>query len=164
MPNPLDLLGEFRRLLKPGGLLRIEVPAPRSERFLTWLRPAYPREIGHLNIFTRAKLFEMASTLGFQVKTYQKRQSIKNLELALHFLRSRAVSHQQGEVRTPKILLALCLLFQEEAQETALRHVPGVKLCRWLAWPFDQLFPKSQRLEVLLPNVPTAVDDVRLAG
>lgn|GEM_PF-2677758 len=147
--DPLTLLAEFRRVLEPGGSLRLEVPHPVSERFLTALRPSYPAEIGHLTVFTRTDLLSVAKAAGFQIVSYAKRRGIQNFEIGYNFLVRRGVSFQQGSAGTPKPLLALSLLFQEEAKETALARVPGLGLFRALSWIIDQVFPKSQRLELI---------------
>jgi SAM-dependent methyltransferase len=146
--DPESLLAEFHRILTAEGSLRVEVPAEISERFLAYLRPSYPKEIGHLHIFNKRELVSVVQKANFRVVLFQFRRGIQNFELGLLFLRNRAVSWQQGSTHTPKWILAISLLFQEEMLETALAKIPLLKYARFLALPLDLLFPKSMRIEV----------------
>ena len=154
--EPSALLAEFHRITSPTGHLRIEVPAAVSERFLTFIRPSYLKEIGHLHIFKRTELEDILLKSAFVPTHFRFRRGIQNIELGLQFLRNRSVSWQQGSAGTPKWLLAISLLFQEEMLETPLAKIPLLKYFRYLALPLDYLFPKSMRFDLkkALPPAP----------
>lgn len=164
VPEPSLLLSEFNRILTSDGVLRIEVPSAISERFLTSIRPSYPQEIGHLHIFERSTLLAILQRASFVPIHFALRRGIQNLELGLLFFRNRAVSWQQGSAGTPKWLLAISLLFQEELLETPLAKIPFLKFFKYLALPLDLLFPKSMRFDLKKASGPSLLAPSKLHG
>ncbi len=68
IPNPIEILSEIRRILKPGGLVIIEVPNLSSWQFKiigqTWIHLDAPRHFFH---YSRKSLKSLIETHGFQV-------------------------------------------------------------------------------------------------
>lgn len=141
-------LKELKRVVKKKGVLEIEVPHWKSEKFLTKIRPTYRKEIHHVRIFKNGQLEKLLETKGFEIKSVSKEQFIKNIELWL-ILRKYPLKSQFGENDAPqnKLKTAFFFLFSKRLFMTPLKYFFPI----WIftlppAILMDKIFPKSIKI------------------
>ncbi|MEJ7765499.1 MAG: methyltransferase domain-containing protein [Acidimicrobiales bacterium] len=82
VPTPERLLGDLRRVLRPGAIVCVAVPTSYSERIYACLHPRYLANAEHVNRFTREALKAMVAGAGFEIE----RVEVRNLGPAISWL------------------------------------------------------------------------------
>lgn len=82
--NPDLALKEMTRVLKPGGVLKIQIPAANSERWLLKIRPSYHEEIHHVRIFEDEAIEKLVAP--FNLKLIEKQRVNFTDHFYLYFL------------------------------------------------------------------------------
>ncbi len=146
------VLDEIRRCLKPGGEVVAEVPYWKSERWLTQLRPSYPREIHHVRVFEKNELEDIMIRRGFSLSRKMRRGFLSHLEFLFTFRRKSSSRTQLGignwRESPGRVILHLGLLyFNPLVLKTPLRYFPVWLITLPLGMAFDflgnRVFPKS---------------------
>lgn len=146
--NLKKTLVELKRVLKFGGIIEIEIPYWKSEKFLTKIRPTYPKEIHHVRVFKDGQLEKILEKNRFEIQSRSKEQFIKNIELWL-ILRKYPLKSQFGENDAPqsRVKTAFFFLFSKRLFMTPLKYFIPI----WIftlppALIMDKIFPKSIKI------------------
>lgn len=143
-----SVLMEMDRVLKPGGLLFIGVPAEISERLLLKIRPDYWREIGHLRVVDLLALRSSLPVSRYDLIKHQKRRGVEALTLAVLFFwlkGQRVVANQTGSPQFSRWLIAFMWLFDVQLFQTKLKFFPFIYIITLpLGWLISQIFPKAR--------------------
>lgn len=154
-------LDEIRRCLKPGGEVVAEVPYWKSERWLTQIRPSYPREIHHVRIFEENELEDLMSRRGFSLSRKKRRGFLSHLEFFFTFRGQKPSRTQLGignwRESPGKVILHLGLLyFNPLVLKTPLRYFPIWLITLPLGMAIDflgnRIFPKSLCYRFVCPG------------
>lgn len=127
--NLQTVVREVQRVMKKGGIFRINVPAEKSEHWLLKVRPSYHREIHHVRIFRDGEMEDVLEKNGFTLLKKQRRDFLKNIELYFMFKRKKESSSQVsiGDWREnwwTKTLHVGILYFSPEILTTPLKYLP----------------------------------------
>ncbi|MCC7356060.1 MAG: class I SAM-dependent methyltransferase [Candidatus Doudnabacteria bacterium] len=103
---------EIVRVLKPNGVLVVNVPAEKSEQWLLKIRPSYFEEMHHVRIFKVGEMEKLFSERGLLLAKYKRKGFIDHLLLYYLFKRVNPSSTQLGigrwsDSRLGTILFAL---------------------------------------------------------
>jgi SAM-dependent methyltransferase len=83
LPDPLNAVKEFHRLLKPEGICVIAVPTRLSERLYAMLNPKYSQnEQQHISILKREQWLSLFRKAGFEIITVKN----ENFQPALYWI------------------------------------------------------------------------------
>jgi SAM-dependent methyltransferase len=157
------VLDEIGRCLKPGGEVTAEVPYWKSERWLTRLRPSYPREIHHVRVFGENELEGLMIRRSFSLSRKKRRGFFSHLEFFFTFRGKRPSRTQLGignwRESPGRVILHLGLLyFNPLVLKTPLRYFPVWLITLPLGITIDYLgnrvFPKSLYYRFRFPGPP----------
>ncbi len=103
---------EIVRVIKPGGVLVINVPAEKSEQWLLKIRPSYFEEIHHVRIFKVGEIANLFSTRKLSLTKHKRMGFIDHSLLYYLFTRVKSSDSQLGigrwsDSRLGTILFAL---------------------------------------------------------
>lgn len=103
---------EIVRVLKPKGVLVVNVPAEKSEHWLLKIRPSYFEEMHHVRIFKAGEMEKLFSERGLLLAKHKRKGFIDHLLLFYLFRRINPSSSQLGigrwsDSRLGTILFAL---------------------------------------------------------
>ncbi len=94
--NLQQSVNEMVRVLKPGGILVVNVPAEKSEQWLLRIRPTYHQEIHHVRIFKAGEITALFTVRGLQQRTHKRMGFIDHLLLYYLFTRTPSSDSQLG--------------------------------------------------------------------
>jgi ubiquinone/menaquinone biosynthesis C-methylase UbiE len=139
-------LGEMARVLKPGGRLTIEVPAPQLERNLMKLDPAYRAKTGHRRIVTCEMLTETARGLGMQLVKRMPVDGVLRLWMETSYRRGRFALNDQGTIPGSDATLKLLRYFSPKIfRHRKLRLIPLWIICIPLGLLISRISPFAYR-------------------
>lgn len=132
--DPGDVLGEIRRILRPGGRLCVAVPTWYTERILDLLHPRYSQNAAHVNVFRPDELRQALACRGLEVVHVETR----NLAPAIAWL-------VHGLLRTPADHTGVVLRrrWVDYAAAGLVRAARAVPLLRMLVTFAERRFGKS---------------------
>ncbi len=141
------VLNNIFNMLKPGGILHVEVPFDRSERMLLKLNPNYFDEIGHKRIFEYKTLSNYFKD-KFKIKKIIKSRGIVNLYLFLLFKFNIKIQDQMGTISKKDMLLErlfliLTIWFDKNILNTDLKYFPIWVLTLPVGAIISLVYPKT---------------------
>ena len=147
-----DALNEVERIIKKRGRLIINVPHPKSEKWLLKIRPSYFKEIHHVRIFKEKELDSMITKMGFNLVLKKRMGFLQHLELYFLFKR-RINSDKQTSIGSwrdsylTKTIHAAMLYFDPMVLKTPLAFFPiwfiTLPLGSAINFLGDKVLPKS---------------------
>jgi GT2 family glycosyltransferase/SAM-dependent methyltransferase len=149
--NLKKVMEEISRVLCPGGYLKINVPDPRSEKWLIKLRPTYFKEIHHVRVFSYSDL-EKLQKYGFEITTYRRHGFLQHIELYFLFKSNGSESQLSiSDWRANNFLTIIhltLLFFNPIVLMTPLKYIPLWIITLPIGIVIDYVgsifFPKSQ--------------------
>lgn len=127
--NLEKVLTEVHRVLKKGGLFKINIPHYTSEAWLLKLRPTYFKEIHHVRVFKENELDGLLKKHGFNIGKKEKRGFLQHIELYFLFKRKvdsktqLSIGSWRDNIYT-KSLHAIMLYFDPLVLNTPLVYFP----------------------------------------
>lgn len=152
-------LRETVRVMKPGGKLIVNVPAPKSEEWLLKVRPSYFKEIHHVRIFRGTELQDIAEQNGLRMTKKEARDFSDHVILYYVFKTTKNSDSQLGvgnwrDSLLGKILFGMHAFTKPELVFTSpLKYIPFwiITLPIGIVVNFigNRFFPKSMRYEFI---------------
>lgn len=90
------VLMEIKRVLKKEGRLFITVPSKTSEIELSRINEGYFKQIGHVRVLDKEKIYGILQDNGFRILIYKTYNSIEHLYLKRNFKRGIRITNQNG--------------------------------------------------------------------
>jgi len=151
------VLLNIHKMLKPNGLLYVEVPFDKSERMLLKVNPNYFNEIGHKRIFEFKdinKYFEDK----FKIKKVIKSRGIANLYLYLLFKFKIKIEDQMGSISKKdflfeRFLTAITIWFDKNIFNTYLKYVPIWIVTLPIGAILSIIYPKTIIIELVKKDI-----------
>lgn len=147
---------EVTRITRPGGILKINVPAEASEKWLLKVRPTYHKEIHHVRIFQKGQMEALFQERGFRLMRKKSDGFLENFALYYLFITAPVSSTQLsvGDWNSSlisKMVYAVFLLFSKKVLTTRLRFFPiwivTLPIGMLINVVGDKFFPKSEYYE-----------------
>jgi SAM-dependent methyltransferase len=160
LESPKTVITQLHNVLVIGGVCDVKVPTPNTEQVLSWIRPSYLTEIGHVHIFAKAEIVNLIIGAKFRIESYHLCDVLAFVELAVNFLlaRHRRPSCHQVNVFNWRdnafmfIWHVFLLHFNPDARHTPLRYSPALPFSLILGALIEGVFrnvcAKSQRLVI----------------
>jgi ubiquinone/menaquinone biosynthesis C-methylase UbiE len=140
-------LGEMARVLKPGGRLTVEVPAPQLERNLMAFDPAYRTKTGHQRVVTCEMLAEAACGLGLRLVKRMPVDGVLHLWVVRSFRRGKFIESDLGEIPgSSELALKFLRYFSPKIfRHRKLRLIPLWIICIPLGLIISRFTPLAYR-------------------
>jgi len=129
LDNLPPVINQIKRVLKKNGILKINIPYWKSEKWLLKLRPSYFKEIHHVRIFKETELEDTLSTYGFEMIEKKRINFLTHIEHYFMFKRKKTKKSQLGIGNwrdnwfTFSLHLTL-LYFSKSVLDTPLKYFP----------------------------------------
>jgi SAM-dependent methyltransferase len=154
--NLEKVIKEVNRVLNMGGKFIINVPHPKSEKWLLSIRPTYFKEIHHVRIFKNNDMEKHVLKYGFRLVKKQNKGFLQHIEL--YFLFKRKIdSDTQTSIGSwrdnyfTKFVHAFLLFTDPIVFYTPLKYLPlwiiGIPFGYLIELFGREIFPKSQYYE-----------------
>lgn len=146
------VIREVYRVLGTGGKFIVNVPAEKSENWLSKIRPKYFEEIHHVRIFRDDELERVLTRAGFVMTKQQAKGCLQHLELYYLFTRKNPTSTQLGvgtwrDSTISKIVHVSLLYFDPTILHTPLKYFPlyvfSLPIGYIVNYFGNKMFPKS---------------------
>lgn len=147
-------LGEMARVLKPGGTLIAEVPAPALEAQLLSLDPQYHAKAGHRRVVTRELMELAAREAGLKFTGYAPVDGVLRLWVVAQYRRGRFIESDVGEIPgSSEAMLKLLRYFSSKVfRHRKLRLLPLWLLGIPLGWLISRFVPLAHRYRMVKPR------------
>ncbi len=149
---------EISRVLKKKGILVVNIPFYKSEKWLSKVRPTYFKEIHHVRVFKEKELEEVLEKQGLYVKKKSRRGFIQHIELYI-LLKRKVKSKTQLSIGSwrdnifTKSVHAMVLYFEPLVLSTPLVYIPiwiiTIPLGYVINFFGNLVFPKSYYYEFI---------------
>jgi len=140
-------LSEMARVLKPGGTLVAEVPAPALERKLLALDPGYHKKAGHKRVVTPELMAEGARSCGLELKRRVNVDGVLGWWVVNSYRSGRFIQSDVGEIpgSSATVLKLLRYFSPKIFRHRKLRWIPLWIIGIPLGWAINLIVPFAHR-------------------
>jgi len=149
---------EVNRVLKKNGVIKINVPSQKSEKWLLKIRPTYFKEIHHVRIFDEDKIMKLFTAYKYKLLKKKSKGFLEHIELYYLFTRKQDSNSQllignRNASILNKVVYASTIIFDPTCLNTPLKYIPiwvlTIPIGALVNLIGNRYFPKSNYYEFI---------------